>query len=652
MVQNSQFMNMLAANSPAGSYLWWTAFGGSPAASGQPWGGQEYEQDDENSLIDQCDDVNSYYSVAALIPSNDGRHRRKENFSRLLVLVADDPDIDLLHEKASFILQTSPGKHQVGFVIDPDDPDASDYEVVDGVLKSMARAGLINMDKSGNNVVRYCRLPVGTNGKYTEPFKHLLKEFTGEIFRLLDAAAILGIDFRNQEQAKEKSREYKDQSTKLDEAIHSIVSGGELHDSILVASSSLVASGMEGGACVNLLRSVMRLSPRMITDFSAWRSRYDDIPRLVDGAQKYKNDKNKPEPRIFDTDYDVNPEVLDPVEFVIDGFISNKITVIAGPPGVGKTSLLVPLSFHAAHLCDPLSDIIPALRRRVVYITEDADQVGRIIYGICKNENIQKPDEGYNYWFRVIHAKRKSFVDLAEMITEIRGKHSLNLGPKFNNYIVEPLIVLDTSNATLELENENDNAQVGQAIAAIKEAMGRCAIWIVAHTSKNGGKDGEQMSARGAGAFEGDANAVAYLINDKGQRYLTLGKRRFECDYDSVKFESFADAETVSTAWGGSQLVRYRYGRPLKSSSGERQDAKESQEKARFFAIRQAILEVLANKGDLCANDLYNAVPFQRGDVTKARSELLATGQITESTGHKGSKIYHVVNPRTHYRDD
>ena len=290
-------------------------------------------------------------------------------------------------------------------------------------------------------------------------------------------------------------------------------------------------------------------------------------------------------------------------------------------------------------------------------MTEDADQVERIIYGICKHEQLKAPMEGFRYWFRIENARRKKGEDLASFIKNMRKDYSLNLGQQHNNYIVEPLIVLDTSNATIDLDNENDNAEAGKIIADIKSAIGKSAVWLVAHTSKVTSRtEVEQMSARGAGAFEGDANAVAYLLNLDGNRFLTLGKRRFEADYTDIRFESFADSEEVITPWGKSQTVRYRYGIPCISSAQERNEIKEAGAEAHKVAkrlkVREQILQVLADEGDMSKNELQKHLKGKKELNMEVVDDLLDKGLVSATNGPRNSIVLHVINPRPYRKND
>jgi hypothetical protein len=652
MLQNSEFLGHLQELVPPGSSLWWNAFAGDIDAPGftPPWGGQRYihDQSDVDSLVNR----NTYYSVAALKPFNGALNRRNECFDRLLVLVADDPDITKLNGEPSYILETSPNNFQVGLFLDVDDALAADLNAVSALMSAMSAVGLMPADLSGNNAVRYGRLPRGMNqkGKHNN-FQHRLVEWNPEnSYTLADAADVFGITFDATAKVYSSNSRFEEQGEKLAKAVHDIIHGVALHDNINKLASSLAASGLHDGANTNIVRAIVNQSARKHTDPQTWQTRYNEIPKSIDSASKFKQHQSAAPDQEVDDEYQYELDKLKPVEFVIDGFISNKITVIAGPPGVGKTSLLVPLSFYAAHLCCPEAELKPMLKRRVIYVTEDAEQVERIMYGIVKHEQIKEPPEGFGYWFKIMNAKRQSKEELADLVEDIRSKYTINLGPEFNNYVTEPLIVLDTSNSTIDLDNENDNAEAGKAISGIKCAMNRSAIWLVAHTAKVASKtEVEQISARGAGAFEGDANAVAYLLNLDGNRFLTLGKRRFEADYTDIRFESFADSETVSTPWGTQQTVRYRYGIPCVSSAQERDDVKncgaEAAKVQTRARIRLEILTALANHGEMSKNKIKSFVQGKDTIISEVLTDLLNESMIVMSEfGQK--HLYRVVNER------
>lgn len=361
-------------------------------------------------------------------------------------------------------------------------------------------------------------------------------------------------------------------------------------------------------------------------------------------------------------DYDLSQ--LNYIEYGIDGFTAQGITLIVGATGVGKSTSIVPLAACVAHLCR--SDIKPELRRHVVYVTEDKDQVERILFGIRKHQSDCEPEE-FRKWFHIVPAVRRNPAQLAESICKWRKEYSYAACEDLNHYEVEPLIVFDTSNATLDLDNENDNSEVGKAISAIKQNLGRGSLWLIAHVSKvNTKEEAKNLSARGAGAFEGDVNSVAYLVKDDDfpdKRFVVLGKRRFEPEFMEIEFESKSGHEIVSTPWGTYQQIWYRYGVPKKLSASQTLSAqKEAKRDEALDGKRNLIIEFLRTKemesngkfAGLSENSIVNGVTGKESDIKSAIATLVESGKIlVERIGdHKTAPRLHRINPEMVSEDE
>jgi hypothetical protein len=63
------------------------------------------------------------------------------------------------------------------------------------------------------------------------------------------------------------------------ELVGNIHNGVELHKSTLLLAAKLVASGMQDGAAINLVRAALEVAP--LEHDERWHERYEDIPRLV-----------------------------------------------------------------------------------------------------------------------------------------------------------------------------------------------------------------------------------------------------------------------------------------------------------------------------------------------------------------------------------
>jgi len=204
-------------------------------------------------------------------------------------------------------------------------------------------------------------------------------------------------------------------------------------------------------------------------------------------------------------------------------------------------------------------------------------------------------------------------------------------------------VIFDTSNATIEIENENDNSEVGKVIAKIKQSSNGLAVVVVAHTAKALQRtDLASLTPRGASAWIGDARATIYLFSDESvpeARFLALGKRRFEPTYTEIRFDSETYTEVVATPWGSNQSVGLRVVTAEASSQEERKAAaKAGKQAANSLKQREQELVILNQLRSL-PRDEYRTMNELIEHLTGAKSarldivhRLLNNGEIEQFT--------------------
>lgn len=299
-MRNSDFLSAIYGRL-RDDYGWTASFSADPSAAppgawlGSSWSGSESQK----VVINKRSEDNNYYSVGVMRSRGDKR-RSKECFERLAVLLADDvtpAGLNDLVGSYSYALETSKGNYQVGVLLDPGDPDTHNAALIDALLRAMGASGHVKADSSGNNPVRYARLPVGTNTKQRESglwTTRLLFCKLDEVYSLTDAAATFSLDLdaikRGVEAPKPKPGGTGDAVDLFKAIINPNLKERSYHDALMRLSASFVASGLKPGATVNALRSLMLASKPAEEgpQLDRWQKRFgDDLVRMVQGAEKY-----------------------------------------------------------------------------------------------------------------------------------------------------------------------------------------------------------------------------------------------------------------------------------------------------------------------------------------------------------------------------
>jgi hypothetical protein len=327
------------------------------------------------------------------------------------------------------------------------------------------------------------------------------------------------------------------------------------------------------------------------------------------------------------------------VRWVLPGFIGQGVVLVAGAQGVGKTTTMLPLALVAAGIHGPDDPLAPRHWRHVVYIVEDVEQAQRILAGMVRRSNLGIDEAAVRERLHIVEAKRlhptyvaKVGVTYCELFKRsVEGVELL------------PLVVIDTKAAVLNLENENDNSEASNAMAALKQGFDGLPVWLIGHVAKQniGRSDVTALTARGASAFEADANQVLYLVSEADQRYLVRGKTRFEAKWpelqitshcaDTLAADEFGEIESVSMRWNISAPA-------LQSRKEAFAIAKEQEKKGDLADLRDAIREVVQTAWAL-------GTPINRAGVRAKVSGKSAVVSETVESLLAESWLYEVAVP-------
>jgi hypothetical protein len=413
-------------------------------------------------------------------------------------------------------------------------------------------------------------------------------------------------------------------------------SNTEIHAAISIVNAERCDIPLPASDIRRIAESISRYEPEQDIGASA---------ALGDAAaESILSDQPKHPLAVF-VDYDMGN--IPAQEYVLDGLIQSGVVLIAGSAGAGKTTQLVPIATRVAHLCDPADTLKPLLRRKIIWVSEDPRQVMRILRSMKESNHLGgKSDAEVSEWFKIVSAARLAPEIVAQVAPIYEQMSVNNMSDDGVVYETNPLVVFDTTNASFDLENESDNSEVGRAMATLKGRFHSMPLWLVAHLAKALKRaDVADFSARGAGAWEADANQVLYIIKeDDGKRWLEIesAKHRFMARADGIMFDAAYNTISTHDMLGNQIKESLIHGVPQVMSANGRADIKKQKEKDRKageeFARAQAesikkqiVIDDLKslNRGQyLTKKELFERIKGDRNKALELIDRMVATGEI------------------------
>lgn len=322
---------------------------------------------------------------------------------------------------------------------------------------------------------------------------------------------------------------------------------------------------------------------------------------------------------------------LTATEWILDGIIPNGVGVISGVGGVGKTTAIMPLAATVAGFDDHLSDISAKIRRKVLYITEDAVQANKAIYAMKKWRKSQNDIQQIGDWIHLYHSTQYSVNDLKALLNEAVNNHS----SEYKGIIFPPLVIFDTASANIAVDNENDNAEIGKFMTLFKQmwAKYKMPIWLINHLAKSANglsiDELDTFSARGASAWRDNGSWTANLAidQDSDNRILQLKKVREEVDFNEIIFQSTVHHEFVEDVFGDVVEVNYRYCSASRSNNNQRISLKMREKEEE---LKEKILGAIEELEYPSGNDVYEVVGGKKTSFSEALGELKKQKMVVE----------------------
>lgn len=143
------------------------------------WGGDAWRADKVSS---DAPGNNWYFSLAVYAPADDGYHRREKDCTAVYGVMLDDlgtkalPLARLDACPPSYIIETSPGNFQAGYLLDK---PCTDFAQIKALNQSLVEAGLCDPGAK-SPTTRYGRMPFAVNGKSEPVFECKLTDWHPE----------------------------------------------------------------------------------------------------------------------------------------------------------------------------------------------------------------------------------------------------------------------------------------------------------------------------------------------------------------------------------------------------------------------------------------------------------------------------------------
>jgi RecA-family ATPase len=334
--------------------------------------------------------------------------------------------------------------------------------------------------------------------------------------------------------------------------------------------------------------------------------------------------------------------------YLIDGVLCAELSLLAAYPGTGKTTALAQLAMIVAGFVK-LDGLDVDAYRKVVFISEHPEQVAQILEAAYRHYRL--PGH-YSDRIRLVSAirmpaeaiVRASWADMA--VTHTINEVTADL---------LPWVILDTQAAVIELMDENDNTEASKVVSEIKQGLIRKGypVTICAHTSK-AHKHGraEDMTARGASAWEGDVMQVLYLSKDNdGNRFIEVEapKHRFTVKVHSLQIQMHRDVMSMIDMWGRQREEKV-YWVDLFPLDGEqrdelkemadleREEAEERKSQRRRDQMRDEVISyVIAHEPTM--TELRDGVSGRNATISELVNEMVAEEKMKKVKDGKREKL-------------
>ena len=348
------------------------------------------------------------------------------------------------------------------------------------------------------------------------------------------------------------------------------------------------------------------------------------------------------------------PSELMAPEFVIDNVIAAGTVVIAGERGLGKTSALVPLMAAAAGLTVDFP-LKATIRRHVVYVSEDVEQVQRILMAMRTNGQLIDDKAEVEKRFKLVPAARMKAEEITKLKPHLEDLWDNNDRVDGGNYCASPVLVLDTTNATIDLDNISDNSEVSKAVSTLREGLNPINVILVGHIAKSRRSDIKSISFVGAGAWEGDTQQNLYLVSEGDCRYLVLGKKRFETDVREYLLHSRCADMKGFNKLGEEKEMRcfYSVPEPVSETLKAQRKTEQKRDKAvrEFQFVQNECLKLISDQPGIKVGQIRPLIEKRNETVGAAIEALVDSGQVRLEEVGKAKKYFPATAPEGGFTD-